>query len=81
MFTFAMFTILLEAANRNPSKELMFSGNAVFFLWWIDLFQIKVAPKFIEMTSFAQLCCCCCYFHCNKIRISKILEHPFSNIS
>lgn len=40
-FTFAMFLILLEAANINPSEELMFSGNGVLFLYWMDSLQIN----------------------------------------
>ena len=50
-----MFTILLEAANKNPSEELMFSGNAVLFLCWIDSFPAKVVQNFIEIKSFTEI--------------------------
>ena len=50
-----MFTILLEAANKNPSEELMFSGNAVLFLCWIDSFPAKVVQNFIEIKSVTEI--------------------------
>ena len=50
-----MFTILLEAANKNPFEELMFSGNAVLFLCWIDSFPAKVVQNFIEIKSFTEI--------------------------
>ena len=50
-----MFTILLEAANKNPSEELMFSGNAVLFLCWIDSFPAKGVQNFIEIKSVTEI--------------------------